>query len=370
MTLRLSPSVRARKRSASSAPARRSDVLVRPVAADGAAAERRRQAVEGRVGMSRTMTSWPARSYSLGRGRPRRGRSRRSRSSPCLLAGSARARPRRRTARSSGRTEWSGRSRSRHRTACDREARRRAGRRRARLASSTSAAPTSRACSRTGSSVTLDASATASAMSRTRWTSSERPAMSASSGSVQSISTTWTAISSALVRRRPDATSCTIRSSLGPPFRATTARLNAGASASGMAVTIPPRESSTVRRIASAAVGVRDRRPARPARVSLAPVRDVGDDRVLAPDQRRFEPLRGLVVEHPVPPAPGDVLGQDDDRERRLLVRRPGLVEDVEVGDDRRDQRPVRRLDDDERHAGELPLPALAQRVAPPRGRR
>jgi len=65
------------------------------------------------------------------------------------------------------------------------------------LASSTSAAPTSRAWSRTGSRVAFDASATASAMSRIRWASSELPAMSASSGSVQSISTTWTAITSA-----------------------------------------------------------------------------------------------------------------------------------------------------------------------------
>ena len=73
--------------------------------------------------------------------------------------------------------------------------------------------------------------------------------------------------------------------------------------------------------------------------------------------------LRGLVVEQPVPPVAGDVLGQDDDRDRRLLVRRPGLVEDVEVGDDRRDDRPVRRLDDDQRHVRELALPARAERV-------
>ena len=36
-----------------------------------------------------------------------------------------------------------------------------------------------------------------------------------------------------------------------------------------------------------------------------------------------------------------------------------GLVEDVEVGHDRADQRPVRRLDDDERDAWQLALPAL-----------
>ena len=56
--------------------------------------------------------------------------------------------------------------------------------------------------------------------------------------------------------------------------------------------------------------------------------------------------------------------------DRRLLVGRPGLVEDVEVGDDRRDDRPVRRLDDDQRHVRQLALPARAQRRRRRRGRR
>ena len=45
------------------------------------------------------------------------------------------------------------------------------------------------------------------------------------------------------------------------------------------------------------------------------------------------------------------------------LVGRPGLVEDVEVGDDRPDQRAVRRLDDHQRHARQLAFPARAQRL-------
>jgi hypothetical protein len=40
-----------------------------------------------------------------------------------------------------------------------------------------------------------------------------------------------------------------------------------------------------------------------------AAVRDVGDDGVLAADERLLEPVRRLVVEHPIPPVTGDVLG-------------------------------------------------------------
>ena len=47
MTLRLSPSVRAMNRSASSAPGATQDVLIGPVAADGLAAERAGQFFEG-----------------------------------------------------------------------------------------------------------------------------------------------------------------------------------------------------------------------------------------------------------------------------------------------------------------------------------
>ena len=70
-------------------------------------------------------------------------------------------------------------------------------------------------------------SAVASAMSRTRCASSDRPAMSASSGSVQSISTTWTPTSS-LPLLRQLAGERTMRASLGPPESASTARRNTG----------------------------------------------------------------------------------------------------------------------------------------------
>ena len=100
-----------------------------------------------------------------------------------------------------------------------------------------------------------------------------------------------------------------------------------------------------------------------PGLCSLATIGHVRDDRVLAAHERGLEPLGRLVVEQPVPPVAGDVLGQDDDRDRGLLVRRPGVVEHVEVGDDRVDERAVRRLDDDQRDARQLALPALAQRL-------
>ena len=45
----------------------------------------------------------------------------------------------------------------------------------------------------------------------------------------------------------------------------------------------------------------------------------------------------------------------------RLLVRRPGQVEDVEIGRQRPDQGAVRRLDDHQRDAGNLALPLPAE---------
>ena len=72
----------------------------------------------------------------------------------------------------------------------------------------------------------------------------------------------------------------------------------------------------------------------------LAPVRDVDDDRVGPPEQHRPESLRRLVVEDPLPPAASHVLGDDDEGDRRLAVRRPGRIEDIEVGEERSGQRP------------------------------
>ena len=168
-------------------------------------------------------------------------------------------------------------------------------------------------------------------MSRTRWTSSDRPAMSASSGSVQSISTTWTATSSALAWRACSATRRTIRASLGPPLSATTARRKAGAWASDMAshdTTGDVRAVARQRRPDAASPGGLDgrrsgaRRCSPPSAASnmrrvLASVGDGDDDRVRPAEQDRPEPLGRLVVEDPLPPAAGDVLGDDHEGDRR-----------------------------------------------------
>src|SRR4051812_7779031 len=248
-------------------------------------------------------------------------------------------------------------------------------------------------------------------MSRTRWASSERPATSASSGSVQSISTTWTPTSSALTGRASSDASATMDRSVRLPDSATTARRNWGADWSATGEGPPrsrrPRTSvcSWFRSVAATGhdtppvwqpgpagpragsegalgwcVGApaiarsRHGRRARGGRLAghgpcadrrvalVAPtVRDVGDHRVLTADELALEPLRRLVVEQPVPPVAGDVLRQHDDRRRCLLVRRPGHVEDVEVRDHGSHEGPVRRFHDDERHARQLPVPSLAE---------
>ena len=133
-------------------------------------------------------------------------------------------------------------------------------------------------------------------------------------------------------------------------------------------VTIPPASASCRRRLASGGPS-----PSAPCagdsnsvRV-LAPVRDVHDDRVRPAEQHRPQPLGRLVVEDPLPPVAGDVLGDDHEGDRRVLVRRPGRVEHVEVGEQRADERPVGRLDDDQRHARDLALPAVAHARRPSR---
>jgi hypothetical protein len=52
-----------------------------------------------------------------------------------------------------------------------------------------------------------------------------------------------------------------------------------------------------------------------------AAVRNVGDDRMFAPDEFCLEAFCGLVIQQAVPPVAGDVLRQDDDRDRRFLAR-------------------------------------------------
>ena len=161
-----------------------------------------------------------------------------------------------------------------------------------------------------------------------------------------------------------------MRASVGPPLRATTARRNAGVSVSGIAAS----HDTTGARAAGAPPRWRRRSTAGRSAVRRSVAsRRYGTSAMTVcsrPTEGRLEALGGLVVEQPVPPVAGDVLGQDDDRDRRLLVRRPGLVEDVEVGDERRDERPVRRLDDDQRHARAPGAPSARAASSPPRGPR
>ncbi len=75
--------------------------------------------------------------------------------------------------------------------------------------------------------------------------------------------------------------------------------------------------------------------------------------------------LGRLVVEHPLPPVPSHVFGDQDERDWILLVRRPGPVEHVEVGHQWGDERPIGRLHQDQRNVGNGLSPELANLVAP-----
>src|SRR5688572_17211726 len=101
-----------------------------------------------------------------------------------------------------------------------------------------------------------------------------------------------------------------MRASLGPPLRATTARWKTGVSVSGIAGhDTTATFGSRWRRSAAGAHSAADRSAGAPGSV-LAAIRDVGDDGVLASEDRRLEALGGLVVEQPVPPVAGHVLRQ------------------------------------------------------------
>src|SRR5450759_4148911 len=95
----------------------------------------------------------------------------------------------------------------------------------------------------------------------------------------------------------------------------------------------------------------------------FASVRHVDHDRVRPTQQCRPQLLCGLVVEHPLPPAPSDVLGDQNEGDRLLALVGPGAVEYVQVGDHRGDQRPVGRLDDNQRHVRDGLSPALPNLV-------
>ena len=90
----------------------------------------------------------------------------------------------------------------------------------------------------------------------------------------------------------------------------------------------------------------------------VAPVRDLGDEDVLAAQQRLADPPAVLVVEEPLPPVARHVLGEQHDEHVVAVARRRVL----EVADERPDERAVRRLDDDERHARQLAREPLADR--------
>ena len=199
MTLRLSPSVRARKSRRLGACAAK-DVLIGAVAADRLATERRRQAIEREVTMSTRSTWWPAASKASATDRADAATS----DDHCLHLVSSGIGSR--TTHTAQGAFWrmygmvlpmanSPPKRLRYgRPRTSRSAPRS-------LASSTTphrrhgpgAGP-----ARAGTSA---ASATSSAMSRTRWTSSIGRRRRHRGGSVQSISTTWTAMISDLCGR-------------------------------------------------------------------------------------------------------------------------------------------------------------------------
>ena len=85
------------------------------------------------------------------------------------------------------------------------------------------------------------------------------------------------------------------------------------------------------------------------------------------PSRLLAQPLGRLVVEDPLPPAARDVLGDHDEGDRLRLVRRPGRVEHVEVGEQRAGQRSIRAIP---RRRAARPAPAARRRRGPPPRRR
>src|ERR1035437_9740403 len=294
------------------------------------------------------------------------------------------------------------------------------------------AAPTSRACTSTDSSLAWRCSATPLAMSRTRCASSDRSATSASSGCVQSSSTTCTATSSACADRVTSMSRRMTVVSTGPPLRAMTARRKTGGFASGTdppfssrvaainrarGRTIPPARRcvraegqltdtdggegvpavwlsqsavrhglaigaywAATRLAASPGIGIGGRAVVccheRPGGVRLiggdrgcgsrlfASVRHVDDDRVRPTQQCRPQLLCSLVVEHPLPPAPSDVLGDQNEGDRLLALVGPGAVQYVQVGHHGRDQGAIGRFYENQRYVRNRLHPRLSDGVA------
>ena len=149
-----------------------------------------------------------------------------------------------------------------------------------------------------------------------------------------------------------------------------TRRTRPAGSAAGSARSAVARAPRRVdRSLASAARSCRRRRPAR----KVGSSRRYGTLTTTVcgrPRSERPQPLGRLVVEDPLPPVAGDVLGDHDERDRRRLVGRPGRVEDVEVG---RERPGSARYGDSTTTSGDarhLALPALADLRGRPRGRR
>jgi len=88
-------------------------------------------------------------------------------------------------------------------------------------------------------------------------------------------------------------------------------------------------------------------------------VRHVDDDRVRPEEQADLQPQSGLVVEHVFPEVMRDELRQHD-RDRTFVILARSCID---VREEWGDQRPIGRLDDDQRDAVVARPPALAHEL-------
>src|SRR5687767_4814319 len=89
----------------------------------------------------------------------------------------------------------------------------------------------------------------------------------------------------------------------------------------------------------------------------LEVIRHVDDDRVRPEQQCRLQAGRGLAVQKPLPPVPGDELGYDD-RDGTVIA----LVDRVDVLQQGPDERAVRRVDEVDGNVRRELLPAAPER--------
>src|SRR2546425_11728014 len=97
--------------------------------------------------------------------------------------------------------------------------------------------------------------------------------------------------------------------------------------------------------------------------LALEQVRHIGNDGVLAEQERALDEQGGLVVHDVLPPSPREELGQDD-RDHLLVAARLDLVDVVEQ---RAQERAVRRRQDDQGDPESPPAPLLLD-LGRPRG--